>query len=77
MHALCLGWKNIKTSEVVPPRNRRDVAIFNRHRFACRLELVLQFRPAMSARCVEPKNSISMPEAARRRGGFPAALALE
>ena len=43
--------------EVMPARNRRDVAIFNRHRFTCRLELVLQFRPYMSGRYVEPKNS--------------------
>jgi hypothetical protein len=27
--------------EIVPPRNRRDVAIFNRHRLTRRLELVL------------------------------------
>jgi len=43
--------------EVMPPRNRRDVAIFNRHRFTRRLELVLQFRPYVSGRYVEPKNS--------------------
>ena len=34
--------------EVMPPRNRCDVAIFNRHWFARRLELVLQFRPYVS-----------------------------
>ena len=43
--------------EVMPPRNRGDVAILNRHRFARRLELVLQFRPYVSGRDVEPKNS--------------------
>lgn len=43
--------------EVMPPRNRRDVAIFNRHRLTRRLELVLLLRPYVSGRYIEPKNS--------------------
>ena len=43
--------------EVMPPRNRRDVAIFNWHRLTRRLELVLLLRPYVSGRYVEPKNS--------------------
>jgi hypothetical protein len=41
----------------MPPRNRRDVAIFNRHRLTRRLELVLLLRPYVSGRYVKPKNS--------------------
>jgi len=43
--------------EVMPTRNRRDVAIFNRHRLTRRLEPVLLLRPYVSGRYVKPKNS--------------------
>src|ERR1700730_8663971 len=42
--------------QLAPARDRSDVAIFNRHRLACYLQLVLLIRPHVSDRDVESKN---------------------
>ena len=43
--------------QVVASRDRRDIAVLNRHEFPGRLKLVLLISPHMSDRHVESKNS--------------------